>query len=54
MKLGGGGRFKKLVKNLESKGKSSQSANKIAVSIGRKKYGAKRFAQFSAKGRRGR
>ena len=52
MKLGGGGRFQKLVKSLESKGKSAGSAAAIAASIGRKKYGAKKFASFSRKGKK--
>jgi len=52
MKLGGGGRFKKLVKKLKSQGKSAGSAAAIAASIGRKKYGAKKFASLSKKGKK--
>lgn len=52
MKLGGGGRFKKLVKSLKAKGKSAGSAAAIAASIGRKKYGAKKFASLSKKGKK--
>ena len=46
MKLGGGGRFKKLVGKL--RGKVSNPAA-VAASIGRKKYGAKKFASLAAK-----
>lgn len=53
MKLGGGGRFKALVKKIKSQGKSASSAAAIAASIGRKKYGAKKFASLGAKGRKG-
>lgn len=52
MKLGGGGRFQKLTKKLESKGKSPQSAKAIAAAVGRKKYGAKKMASMAAKGRK--
>lgn len=52
MKLGGGGRFKKLVNSLKSKGKSAGSAAKIAAAIGRKKYGAKKFASLAKKGKK--
>lgn len=43
MKPGGGGRFAKMV----ASGKSPA----LAAYIGRKKYGSKKMAQFSAKGR---
>lgn len=49
MKLGGGGRFAKLEKSL--KGKVSDPAA-VAASIGRKKYGTKKFQQMAAKGRK--
>lgn len=49
MKLGGGGRFQKLEKSL--KGKVSDPAA-VAAAIGRKKYGAKKFQEMAAKGRR--
>lgn len=49
MKLGGGGRFAKLEKSL--KGKVSDPAA-VAASIGRKKYGAKKFQEMAAKGRK--
>ena len=49
MKLGGGGRFAKLVKKL--KGKVSNPAA-VAASIGRKKYGKKKFQSLSVKGKR--
>jgi hypothetical protein len=43
-KLGSGVRFKKLAKKVGSK--------KLAAWIGRKKYGKKRFAKLSAKGKK--
>ncbi len=43
-KLGGGGRFKQLV----AQGKSPA----LAAYIGRKKYGAKKMASWSAKGKK--
>jgi hypothetical protein len=44
MKPGGGGRFKKL-----TKGGMSPA---LAAYVGRKKYGAKKMAKFSATGRK--
>ena len=52
MKLGGGGRFKKLVKSLKGDGKSAGAAKAIAASIGRKKYGKKKFAKLASKGKK--
>ena len=49
-KLGTGTRFKKLKSELSRKGANNASA--LAAFIGRKKYGAKKFAALSAKGRR--
>lgn len=51
MKLWGGWRFAKLSKEIQSQGKSKESADAIAASIGRKKYGSKKMAKMSAKGR---
>jgi hypothetical protein len=51
-KLGSGARFKSLEKSIASRGGVSNPAA-VAASIGRAKYGAKRFAKLSAKGRRG-
>lgn len=51
MKLGGGGRFAKLVKSLKSKGKGTGAAKAIAASIGRKKYGKSAFQKLAAKGK---
>ncbi len=50
MKLGGGGRYEKLVGELEKKGVKDPAA--LSAAIGRKKYGAKRFQSLAAKGRR--
>lgn len=47
--LGGGQRFKALSSALAGKGVRDPDA--LAASIGRKKYGAKRFGQLSAGGR---
>jgi hypothetical protein len=50
MKVGGGGRFEKLSKDLAKKGVRDPKA--LAASIGRKKYGAKKFQTMAAKGRK--
>lgn len=50
-KLGSGARFKALSKKIQKSGKSKQSADAIAASIGRKKYGAKKMSAMAAKGR---
>lgn len=49
MKLGGGGRFARLKKEL--KGKVDDPAA-VAASIGRKKYGAAKMGRMAARGRR--
>lgn len=49
MKLGGGGRFDALKRKFAAQGKSNPGG--LAAFIGRKKYGAKKFAKLSAKGR---
>jgi histidyl-tRNA synthetase len=49
MRLGGGGRYEKLVGELEKKGVKDPKA--LAAAIGRKKYGSK-FQSLAAKGRR--
>lgn len=49
-KLGSGKRFAALKKKLAAKGASKPGA--LAAYIGRKKYGAKKFAKLSAKGRK--
>lgn len=51
MKLGGGGRFQKLIKSIESKGKSVKSAKAIAASIGINKYGQKKMTKMAVKGK---
>lgn len=48
-KLGSGERFKQLSTKLAKKGVKDPKA--LAASIGRKKYGAKKMAQLSAKGK---
>lgn len=50
MKPGGGGRFAKLKGKLAKKGVRNPGA--VAASIGRKKYGAKKMAKWSAAGRK--
>lgn len=49
-KLGSGARFSALKAKLSRKGIRNPGA--LAASIGRKKYGAKRFAKLGARGRR--
>lgn len=44
--------FKKLSRQIQRKGHSKSSANAIAASIGRKKYGKKGMARKSAAGRK--
>lgn len=46
-KLGSGARFKKLVAQVAAKGAKDPKA--LAASIGRKKYGAKKFGRLAAK-----
>ncbi len=50
MRLGGGGRFEKLVGQLEKKGVKDPAA--LSAAIGRKKYGKSKFQSLAAKGRR--
>lgn len=50
MKVGGGGRFRRLVGELSKKGVKDPKA--LAASIGRKKYGKKRFQEMAAKGKK--
>ncbi len=46
-------KFKKLASKIQRKSKvSKKEADAIAASIGRKKYGKKKFAEMSARGRR--
>jgi hypothetical protein len=52
MKLGGGGRFQKLTRKLENKGKSAEAAKAIAASAGRAKYGNKKMSSMAAAGRK--
>ena len=49
-RLGSGKRFATLKRSLARRGVRNPGA--LAASIGRKKYGTKRFAKLSAKGRR--
>lgn len=49
MKLGGGGRYKKLIGQLEKKGVKDPAA--LAAWIGRKKLGKKKFQSLAAKAR---
>lgn len=50
MKVGGGGRFKKLVGQLAKKDVKDPKA--LAATIGRKKYGKEKFQEMAAKGKR--
>lgn len=49
-KLGSGARFKSLKNKLAKKGATNPGG--LAAYIGRKKYGAKRFAKLSTKGKK--
>lgn len=49
MRPGGGGRFKKLVGKLKGKVRNPRA---VAAAIGRKKYGKKKMAKWSAAGRK--
>ena len=50
MRLGGGGRYEKLVGELEKKGVKDPAA--LSAAIGRKKYGKAKFHSLAATGRR--
>ena len=50
MKLGGGGRYEKLIGSLEKKGVKDPKA--LAAYIGRKKLSKEKFQSLAAKGRR--
>jgi hypothetical protein len=50
MKLGGGGRYEKLIGSLEKKG--VRDPRSLAAYIGRKKLGKAKFQSLAAKGRR--
>lgn len=50
MRVGGGGRYQKLVKDLEESGARDPRA--LAAHIGRKKYGKKKFQKMAAAGRK--
>lgn len=43
--------FKKLSRKIQKSGKSKKSADAIAATVGRKKYGKKRMARKAAAGR---
>jgi len=49
-KVGSGKRFKALAKSVKAGGATNPNA--VAASIGRKKYGKKRFQAMAAKGKR--
>lgn len=44
--------FNKLQSEIEAKGSSPKKAAAIAAAVGRKKYGAKKFAAMGAEARR--
>jgi histidyl-tRNA synthetase len=50
MKLGGGGRYEKLIGSLEKKGVKDPAA--LSAAIERKKLGKAKFQSLAAKGRR--
>ena len=50
MRLGGGGRFEKVKRSAARSGAKNPAA--VAASVGRKKYGKKKFEEMTAAGRR--
>jgi len=52
LRPGGGGRFARLVDRLRARGYSEKRARAVAASVGRRKYGAKQMATWSAAGRK--
>ena len=52
MRPGGGGRFAKMKSAMKRKGYSGARARAIAATIGRRKYGKKRFQEMAARGRK--
>ena len=52
MEPGGGGRFAAMVGKLTGQGKSEESAEAIAASAGRKKYGKSKFQAMAAAGKK--
>ena len=52
MEPGGGGRFAAMVGKLKGQGKSKESAEAIAASAGRKKYGKSKFQAMAAAGKK--
>jgi hypothetical protein len=49
---GGGGKFAKMKDAIMKTGKSAESAAAIAATVGRKKYGAKKMAEWSSQGKK--
>ena len=52
MRLGGGGRFAKLVDDFKKKGKSEKQAKALAAAIGRKKYGKEKMKKMATAGKK--
>lgn len=52
IKLGGGGRFKKMESALEKKGYSEESAKAITASQGIKKYGKAKMSSMATAGKK--
>lgn len=52
MRPGGGGKFAKGVSDMTKKGMPKSEASAIMAKEGRAKYGAKKFAQMGATGRK--
>lgn len=51
-RLGGGGKFAKMVDAIKRTGKSEKAAKAIASAAGRAKYGKEKFQKMAAKGRK--
>ncbi len=52
LRPGGGGAFAKMVAALKAEGKTASSAGAIAATVGREKYGKKRFQAMAKAGRK--
>ena len=50
-RLGGGGRFQKLEREIAARG-NVRNPRAVAAAIGRRKYGKKRFQEMAARGRK--
>lgn len=52
LRVGGGGKFAKMVDAMQKKGLPEERASAIAAVMGRKKYGKAKFQKMATTGRR--